>query len=79
MAERFEESLRGFAEAIEREHEQQSAPIDWPARFRAAAEVAEREGQINARRALSGVADWLDYLPPHVVEAIERALMGEAP
>lgn len=55
-------------------------PIDWPARFRAAAEVAEGMGWIAhasdhlyalARHAKSGA------LAPHVVEAIGRALLGQ--
>ncbi|HTF49500.1 MAG TPA: hypothetical protein VK735_18815 [Pseudonocardia sp.] len=52
----------------------QPAPIDWPARFRKAADVAEREGAY-------GIADHLrrgaDELPPAVVEAIGRELSGK--
>jgi hypothetical protein len=47
------------------------APVDWPARFRAAAEAAPGDTH------LADVANDLERLPPHVVKAIGRALLGE--
>lgn len=55
------------------------APVDWPARFRAAAkEAACRHIGRWLSRDLLTAADRLDQLPPDVVEAIGRALLGEA-
>jgi hypothetical protein len=54
----------------------QAALIDWPARFRAAAEVAAREGWSNTALTLRGLAQ-NDQVHPDVVEAIGRALLGE--
>jgi hypothetical protein len=49
--------------------------VDWPARFRAAAEVAEDFLLADALRELAAE---LAAHPAHVVEAIGRALLGEA-
>lgn len=48
------------------------APIDWPARLRAAAEVADGETQLM----LASLARRLERYP-YAVEAIGRALLGE--
>jgi hypothetical protein len=56
------------------------APVDWPARFRAAAEVAERHGFIDVSDRIVDFVEWaeLDQAPVrYAVEAIERALLGE--
>jgi hypothetical protein len=55
------------------------APIDWPARFRAAADVAEmRAGRRTAAYyGLNDLAKWCVTQPPDVVEAIGRALLSE--
>jgi hypothetical protein len=55
---------------------EQLEPVDWPARFRAAAEAADGTylgGQLQVS------AHYLESAPPAVVEAIGRALLGEAP
>lgn len=57
--------------------EDQPAPIDWPDRFRTAADVAEGEFEIDATAVLDDVAWRLERMPLHVVEAIGRALLGE--
>lgn len=49
------------------------APVDWPARFRKAADVAEWNYVAGDLRA---VADSLEVMPPDVVEAIGRELGG---
>jgi hypothetical protein len=54
-----------------------TAPVDWPARFRAAAEAVEGFGAVPVRVALRVLAKDLEHTPPHVVEAIGRALLGE--
>lgn len=51
------------------------APIDWPAQFRAAAEVADG---LHAGNLLFATGDELACLPTETVEAIGRALLGEA-
>jgi hypothetical protein len=56
----------------------QPAPIDWPARFRCAAEVAQGWGWTQVRHELSQIAGWMEHLHPDVVEAIGRAMLGEA-
>jgi hypothetical protein len=56
------------------EVERQRAPIDWPPRFRAAADAARAAGYVDAAehfRALS------NNVALDVVEAIGRALRGE--
>jgi hypothetical protein len=49
--------------------------IDWPARFRAAADVADDD--LFGGDVLRMVASMLERWPAHVVEAIGRALLGE--
>lgn len=57
---------------------QGSAAVDWPARFRTAADVAEKADHEGASWLLGEFADMAtEDLPPHVVEAIGRALLGE--
>jgi hypothetical protein len=51
-----------------------AAPIDWPARFRAAAEVAEHPA---LRLVLNQAAKMLERSSPDVVEVVIRALLGE--
>ena len=53
---------------------QRSAPVDWPARFRAAAEVADGPWLSDPAGALYATAHVLEQTPPHVVEDIGRAL-----
>lgn len=55
----------------------QPAPIDWPARFRAAAEVAEGEGWLGTATQLRELALHFPAGRPAGVEAIGRALLGE--
>lgn len=50
-------------------------PDVWPARFRAAAEVARGFGRGDLPRALERMAD---FGSPDEVEAIGRALLGES-
>lgn len=50
------------------------APINWPDRFRKAADVA---GDGRVGRDLRLAAGWLEVQPPDVVAAIGRALLGE--
>lgn len=68
------------ADAVRVFVESDPAPIDWPARFRAAAEAVEANGRwpITAQH-FDDVADRLEsgLLPPHLVEAIGRALLGQ--
>jgi hypothetical protein len=61
------------------EAELAKVPVDWPARFRAAAEVAERMSPFGISDTLDGLADALDSgaFSPDVVEAIGRALLGK--
>lgn len=53
------------------------APADWPARFRAAAEVADREGAAAVASYLRNTGGYLALYRPDVVEAIGRALLSE--
>ena len=54
-------------------------PVDWPARFRAAADVAEREGLVRSARELRELARrWGKPPLQESIEAIGRALLGEA-
>jgi hypothetical protein len=53
------------------------APVDWPARFRKAADVAEREGFSETAGQIRNAAEYLETVPPHVVEAIGEALSRE--
>lgn len=55
------------------------APIDWPARFRAAADAADHAGSPDVAYQLRCVAAATAWLPAHVVVAFGRALLGEAP
>jgi hypothetical protein len=73
-------AARGRAHRLVRADEVFVAPIDWPARFRAAAEVAEAADFPGTARDLERIAEQLRSLGfswPHVVEAIGRALLGE--
>jgi hypothetical protein len=56
--------------------ERQAAPIDWPARFRAAADVVRGYGWGDLPRALETMAA---AGSSEEVEAIGRALLGEVP
>lgn len=61
-------------------YDEPPVPIDWPARFRAAAEAAAHLGHGSTASSLVDVAeDFDDYLPKPVREAIGGALLGEAP
>jgi hypothetical protein len=78
------ERLRGYGNdvhVVRAEVSDERPPIDWPARFRAAAEVAERDGWGNYAALFSHLAGEAPKceVPPEVVEAIGRALLGEAP
>jgi hypothetical protein len=55
------------------------APVDWPLRFRAAADAAGQAGRDDAYGNLQRCSYWLEEAPPHVVEAIGWALLGEVP
>lgn len=59
------------------EHDKRAdpAPVDWSARFRAAADAAEAAG-LPPSQYLRGLAVLLNAWPSHVVEVIERALLG---
>jgi hypothetical protein len=61
----------------EPEPEPEPEPVDVPARFRAAAEVAEKMGSAGAAFDLRTFATRAAWAPPDVVEAMWRALMGE--
>jgi hypothetical protein len=52
------------------------APIDWPARFRRAAEVADGEGWDTAAHVFGALSVKAKHRPD-TVAAIERALLGE--
>lgn len=52
------------------------APVDWPARFRAAADAAEKAGYLPAAAQLREVSNSVAL---DVVGGIGRALLGEAP
>jgi hypothetical protein len=57
-----------------------TASVDWPARFRAAAQGADRKGAYGTADHLRRVADDLTHrhaYSPAVVEAIGRGLLGE--
>jgi hypothetical protein len=54
---------------------QAPAPADWPARFRKAADVAP----VGTAQELRLIAARLERQRPDLVEAIGRALLGEAP
>jgi hypothetical protein len=57
-----------------------AAPVNWPARFRRAAEAAEGADFPGTARDLERIAEQLLSLGiswPHVVAAIGRALLGE--
>ena len=51
-------------------------PVDWPARFRAAANAAKGEDGNWAYCALRDLEEAAPSMSPHAVEAIGRALMG---
>lgn len=51
-------------------------PVDWPARLRAAAEVAAGTYVGDHLRAIAGLLVEIE-LPPDVVAAVGRALLGE--
>jgi hypothetical protein len=53
------------------------ASIDWPARFRAAAEVAKGKDGNWAYYALRDLQEAAPAMSPDVLEAIGRALLGE--
>jgi hypothetical protein len=53
----------------------QPAPVDWPARFRAAADVADDD--LFGGDVFRMVASMLERWPARVVEAIGRELLGE--
>jgi len=57
------------------------APVDWPARLRKAADVADRASWIGIGADLRDLAFRIEvrHVPPHVVEAIGRALTGDEP
>ena len=55
-----------------------STPIDWPARFRTAADAAEKRGAAAGAAELRDFANKMFWAPPDVVEAIGRALLGES-
>jgi hypothetical protein len=79
------ESGRGYitppnlpADAVRVTFKHDPAPIDWPARFRAAASVAEQLGRPEVEVAmLLVVAAWARSAPSDVVEAIGRALLAD--
>ena len=54
--------------------------VDWPARFRAAANAAEKRGAAAGAAELRDFANKMFWAPPDVVEVIGRALLtGETP
>lgn len=55
-----------------------AAPVDWPARFRAAADVAGFKVGEGAYGDLMRVSYWLEDVPAPVVADIGSALLGEA-
>lgn len=82
--ERAQSALRGCSRANDKLREQaeahratQAASVDWPARFRAAADAA---GGGRVAYDLRGLASWIETgaANPDVVEAIGRALLGES-
>lgn len=55
-----------------------AARVDWPARFRAAAEAADNAKWVTSARDLRNIARDLDGdMPAGLTEAIGRALLGE--
>jgi hypothetical protein len=70
-----EDAVSAGTRQLYAELERADAPIDWAARFRAAADVAATGGAHQLRR----IAAWLEQQPPSRVEAIGRELLGEAP
>ncbi len=54
-----------------------SAPIDWPARFRRAAEVAEGSGRPQLAAFFGDAAFLWPHLPVKVRDELGRALAGE--
>ena len=54
-----------------------TAPVDWPARFRAAEKEARAKGLHGTADRLEDLASILSARDPDVVGAIGRALMGE--
>lgn len=64
--------IRGYlADQWLRVDPQDPAEIDWPARFRAAADVADGETQLLLTRLVTRLERY-----PHKLEAIGRALLG---
>jgi len=64
--------LRALAEASDR-------VVDWPPRFRVAAEVARAHGRQIPAHALDELEFWMARMPEYTVEAIGRALLdGDA-
>lgn len=51
--------------------------VDWPARFRAAADAADEHGRPSVAQHFRWLAAAIEHPPPDVAEAIERALRGE--
>jgi hypothetical protein len=69
------ERLRGYGNDVHVVRaEVQDTPVDWPARFRAAAEVAQREGFDALAAHLAEVAEYLAL--PGRGEAIGQVLLG---
>ena len=58
-------------------HYASDGPINWPARFRTAADVAEEIRGFTAEMKLRELAVVLDAYLPDAREAIGRALLGE--
>ena len=56
--------------------EPEPAPIDWRARWEAAALEAHNQMEFEVGDVLEQIAD---QVPPHKLEAIGRALLGEEP
>lgn len=56
-----------------------SEAVDWPTRFRAAADAAERHGWVSSARDLRNLANDLSpgEMPSFLSAAIGRALLGE--
>jgi hypothetical protein len=58
-------------------YDEYEAPIDWPARFRRAAEVDGLHDEIvTALTFLAESAELPRFMPPYTVEAVGRALLG---
>lgn len=56
-----------------------SAAVDWPARFRAAADAAQSEGWVTSARDLRNLGHDLSpgEMPRDLIKAIGRVLLGE--